>query len=146
MGMPPGRFDSILLTTQIQIWKLWKDSEKVVLRMDLDETWWTGWVCDKNESSDWERPLRHFRPVKPVMALSNPINPFTPLRPHKPFRILDPLRSLPSAVPFRKVSLCECFFIRLLVCQSPTGHSSKPIFTKLHHMVEFVTSKKPIDF
>ena len=34
----------------------------------------------------------------------------------------------------------------LSVCQSPTGHNFKPIFTKLHHMVEFVIRKKPIVF
>ena len=30
------------------------------------------------------------------------------------------------------------------VCLSPPDHKFKPIFTKLHHMVEFVTRKKPI--
>ena len=41
-------------------------------------------------------------------------------------------------------------FVNLSVCLSvfllPTGHNFKPIFTKLHYMVEFVTSNKPIVF
>ena len=32
------------------------------------------------------------------------------------------------------------------VCLSPSGHNFQPIFTKLHHMVEFVIRKKPIVF
>ena len=50
----------ILVKIRIQIWKLWKDSEKGVLLMDSDKTWWTGWVCYKDELSDWARPLRLF--------------------------------------------------------------------------------------
>ena len=32
----------------------------------------------------------------------------------------------------------------LSVLLSPTGHNFKPIFTNLHHMVEFVIRKKPV--
>ena len=39
-----------------------------------------------------------------------------------------------------------CLIVWLDVCQSLTGHNFKLIFTKLHHMVEFVISKKPIVF
>ena len=35
--------------------------------------------------------------------------------------------------------------VRLPVCQSLTGRNVKPIFTKLHKMVELVISKKSID-
>jgi len=38
------------------------------------------------------------------------------------------------------VILSVCLF----ECHSPTDHNFKPIFTKLHRMVEFVRSKKPI--
>ena len=34
----------------------------------------------------------------------------------------------------------------LSVCLLPPGHNLKPIFTKLHHLVEFVGMKKPIVF
>ena len=40
--------------------------------------------------------------------------------------------------------LLFCLFF--FVCQSPTGHNFKPIFTKLHHMVEYVIRKKTIVF
>ena len=40
--------------------------------------------------------------------------------------------------------LLFCLFVCVFVCQSPTGYNFKPIFTKLHHMVEFEISKKPI--
>ena len=39
-----------------------------------------------------------------------------------------------------------CYSVCLSVCLSPTGHNFKLIFTKLHHMVEFVIRKKPIVF
>ena len=39
-----------------------------------------------------------------------------------------------------------CYSVCLFVCLSPTGHNFKPIFTKLHHMVEFVIWKKQIVF
>ena len=32
------------------------------------------------------------------------------------------------------------------VCQSPTGHNSKPIIMKLYQVVEVVSNEKPIDF
>ena len=35
-------------------------------------------------------------------------------------------------------------FVCPSVCFSPTCHNFKLIFMKLHHMVEFVISKKPI--
>ena len=34
----------------------------------------------------------------------------------------------------------------LVVWQLPTGHNLKPIFTKLYHVVEVVSTEKPIDF
>ena len=34
----------------------------------------------------------------------------------------------------------------LSVCQSPTGHNLKPIFTKLHQVIEVASTEKPIDF
>ena len=37
-------------------------------------------------------------------------------------------------------------FCCLFVCNSPTGHNIKPIFTKLHQAVEVVSAEKPIDF
>ena len=37
-------------------------------------------------------------------------------------------------------------FVVLSVCLLPTGHNFKPIFTKLHHLVEFVIRKKPVVF
>ena len=54
-------------------------------------------VCE-DESSDWVRPLRLFRHVKPVMALQSPD---ALLRPPKPFRLLDPLRSHIILIPCR---------------------------------------------
>ena len=44
------------------------------------------------------------------------------------------------SVDFVVLSVC------LFVCLSPTGHNFKQIFTKLHHMLEFVKRKKPIVF
>ena len=43
---------------------------------------------------------------------------------------------------------CALFYlsVHLFVCQLPTNHNFKPIFTKLHQMVEFVINKKPLDF
>ena len=38
----------------------------------------------------------------------------------------------------------SCYSVCLSVCLSHTGHNFKPIFMKLHHMVEFVRRKKPI--
>ena len=37
-------------------------------------------------------------------------------------------------------------FVCLSVCQSLTGHNSKPIIMKLYQVVEVVTTEKPIDF
>ena len=36
--------------------------------------------------------------------------------------------------------------VRLSVCLLPAGHNFRPIFTKLHHTVEFVIRKKLILF
>ena len=42
--------------------------------------------------------------------------------------------------------LLFCLSVCLSLCPSVTGHNFKPIFTKLHHMVEFVICKKHIVF
>ena len=44
-----------------------------------------------------------------------------------------------SFVPKRPLVLSVCLSVCLFVCHSPTGHNLKPIFKKLHHLVEFVT-------
>ena len=49
-------------------------------------------------------------------------------------------------VLFRKYSFVPKRPLVLFVCLSPAGYNFKPISTKLHHMVEFVISKKPIAF
>uniref|UniRef100_A0A8C4QBP0 Family with sequence similarity 83 member D n=1 Tax=Eptatretus burgeri TaxID=7764 RepID=A0A8C4QBP0_EPTBU len=44
------------------------------------------------------------------------------------------------------LSVCLSVFVCLFVLLSPTGHNFKPIFTKLHHMLEFIIRKKPFVF
>ena len=41
-----------------------------------------------------------------------------------------------------------CYSVRLSVClrQSPAGHIFTPIFMQLHHLVDVVTSWKPVGF
>ena len=51
-----------------------------------------------------------------------------------------------SSILVRPFCYSFCLSVCLSVCFSPAGHNFKPIFTKLHHMEQFVIMKKPIDF
>ena len=52
-----------------------------------------------------------------------------------------------EGIAFRSVFLLfGCLSVCLFVCQSPTGHNFKPIFTKLYQVREVVSTEKPLDF
>ena len=51
-----------------------------------------------------------------------------------------------SSILVSRFCYSACLSVCLSICLSPTGHNFKLIFTKLHHMVEFVIRKKPIVF